>query len=298
VASILRNTCWKAIRTYDANKLRAVPMEKPMGIEPLIDPARWAAAQKILDGKTTEWRARKHQDKAVALGLGLLRCHCGRFHYLRRDYRPGQHDLFYCGSNYKSSRYRGNSCGSASIRRVDADAQILEAITTMANVKTVRALVQQALQKPSVKSQPAARTQREIARVTAERERLIDLRMKDKITEEQFDVRDRKVAAELRDLEALLPKAEPAVDPKVMASAIASLFAEFPFMSPEEQYALARRVFVAFDVNEDGGVETAVIRGETLAQAYAKNGRPSKPPECRVREPPSVRRHECPADPL
>jgi hypothetical protein len=77
-------------------------------------------------------------------------------------------------------------------------------------------------------------------------------------------------------LEALLPKAEPVIDPRILASAIAGLFAEFPYLPPQEQYALARRVFVALDMTEDGGIETAVMRGEILTQAYAKNGtRPS-----------------------
>jgi DNA invertase Pin-like site-specific DNA recombinase len=276
VATILRNTCWKAVRSYDPNGSRAVPLEKPMGITPLISPERWAKAQKILDGKTKTWRARKRQERTVALGLGLVRCRCGRFHYLRRDYRPGQHDLYYCGSNYKSARYKGTSCGAPSIRRADADAQILDAITTMANTKTLRTLVEQAMQKPAGKPQPVAKTQREIARVTGERERLIDMRVKGKITEEQFDARDRKLAAEQRDLEALLPKPEPVIDPKILASAIAGLLAEFPYLPQQEQHALARRVFVAFDVS-DGGVETAVIRGETLSQAYANNGTRSTP---------------------
>jgi hypothetical protein len=37
----------------------------------------------------------------------------------------------------------------------------------------------------------------------------------------------------------------------------------------EEQHALAHRTFVAFDVNEEGGVETAVIRGEAQS-SYAQ----------------------------
>jgi hypothetical protein len=40
----------------------------------------------------------------------------------------------------------------------------------------------------------------------------------------------------------------------------------------EEQYELARRVFVAFDVTEGGGIERAIMRSETLRQLYAKNG--------------------------
>jgi DNA invertase Pin-like site-specific DNA recombinase len=284
VSSILRNTCWKGIRTYTPNGSRAVPMEKPMGITPLISPEKWAKAQAILDQKRTKTRARKRQEHSVSLGLGLLRCRCGRHFYLRRDYRPGQHDLFYCGSGHKNSRYpESQSCGAPSIRRAQADAAIMDAITSFGNTTMVRTLVEQAMSKPAGKPQPVARTQREIARVTGERDRLIDLRVKGKITEDQFDLRDRKLAGELRDLEALLPKPVPVIDPKIMASAIAGLFAEFPFLPPQEQYDLARRVFVAFDVDEDGGVGAAVIKGEALSAEYAKNQRRSTGPlEIRV----------------
>lgn len=267
VALILRNTCWKGIRTFDPNGSRALPLEMPMGITPLISAEKWAQAQKILDEKLTKTRARKRQEYNISIALGLLRCRCGRFHYLRRDYRPHQGDLFYC-----ASRVRGERCGSPSIRRTVADAAVLDAITKFGDVKTVRMLVEQALKKPAQKAQPAATTQRDIARVTGERDRLIDLRVKGKITEEQFDQRDQRLAGELRDLEALLPKPEAVIDSRILASAIAGLFAEFPYLPLEEQYKLARRVFVAFDVAEDGTIERAIMRGETLAQAYAKNG--------------------------
>jgi DNA invertase Pin-like site-specific DNA recombinase len=266
VAIILRNTCWKGIRTYAPNGSRVVPMEKPMGIKPLISAERWAAAQVILDAKRTKYRARKRQDRAVSIGLGLLRCkRCVRFYYLRRDYRPGQHDLFWC------------RCGAPSIRRIPADAAIVEAVVAMANVKMLRKLVDAAMAKPAAKAQPAAKTQREIARVAADRERLIDLRVKGKISEEQFDKRDAALAAEARDLEGLLPKAEPALDPAAMAAAIASLLAEFDCLPVEKQAKQARRLFVAFDVNEDGdGLERVVMRGEVLASTYAKNVRRSR----------------------
>jgi site-specific DNA recombinase len=271
VCTILRNTCWKGIRTSAPNGLRAVPMERPMGITPLISPAQWAKAQKILDAKRTATRGRKRQEHNISVGSGLLRCRCGRFLYLKRDYRPGQVDLFYCGHS------KAEGCGAGSIRRTVVEQRMLGAIADFSSVKTVRAMVEQALSKPAGKKPPSAvSTQREIARVTGERDRLIDMRVKNKITEDQFDARDRKLAGELRDLEALMPKTAPVVDPKIMASAIAGLFAEFPYLAPEEQHALAHRAFVAFDVNEDGGVETAVMRGEALSQAYAKFGTRSR----------------------
>ena len=278
VAYLLRNTCWKAIRTYAPNGLRTVPMEKPMGIEPLIDPERWAKAQTILDAKRTKWRARTRPRHDISLCLGLLRCRCSRPLYLKRDYRPGQHDVFICASGHTSNGVKGVSCGAPSIRRIVADAAVMDAIVRFGDAKTVRVLMEQAMTKPAGKKPPsAANTQREIARVTAERERLIDMRVKDRITEEQFDARDRKLAAERRDLEAQLPKPEPVIDPKIMGSAIASLFAEFPFLTLEEQSALARRTFIAFDMTDDGGVGAATMRGETLGQIYANNRRLSSP---------------------
>jgi hypothetical protein len=38
-----------------------------------------------------------------------------------------------------------------------------------------------------------------------------------------------------------------------MAAVVASLFAEFRFLSREDQHAIARRAFLAFDVTDDGG---------------------------------------------
>jgi hypothetical protein len=76
----------------------------------LISPARWAKAQDILDQKRTATRARRRQEYEIALGLGLMRCRCGRFLYLRREYRPGRHSYYFCGSGH-----RGVWCGAPSI---------------------------------------------------------------------------------------------------------------------------------------------------------------------------------------
>ncbi len=57
-----------------------------------------------------------------------------------------------------------------------------------------------------------------------------------------------------------------------MASAIAGLFDDFPFMAPDDHYVLARRAFVVSDVNTEVGVDAAVMRGEALLEIYAKNG--------------------------
>lgn len=127
-------------------------------IEPMISPARWAKAQDILDRKRTATRARRRKEYEIALGLGLLRCRCGRFLYLRREYRPGRHSYYFCGSGH-----RGVSCGAPSIQRVKVDAEFESAVASFADVAAVRGMVEQAL-KPAAKAQ---RPSRRIARSSA-----------------------------------------------------------------------------------------------------------------------------------
>jgi hypothetical protein len=153
--------------------------------------------------------------------------------------------------------------------------------TTVGESETVSDFVRSSLARksrksPDVRSGACNRPMVDADAFADERERLIDLRIEDKITEQQFGERDAKHASELRELEALLPEPEPVIDPEIMASAIARWFAEFPYLSMEEQHALAHRTFVAFDVNEDGGADKAVMRGEALAELYATNGRRSR----------------------
>jgi DNA invertase Pin-like site-specific DNA recombinase len=271
VMVILRNSVWKAVRTYPPNSLRAVPLEVDMGIQPLISAERWAAAQKLMDQKRTRARARRkpRDPQDVSPVADLLRCACGRFHYLQRDPRAGQRDLFYC-----ASRRPGPSCGAPTLRREEVEHAMERALTEyFANGKTLRSMLaaaQKGAAKPAVDT---ARIERELAERAADRERLIDLRVKNLITVEEFERRARKLETATRDLEAMRPKAEPVVDPKVMASAIAGLFAEFPYLTPPDQHALVHRVFTAFDVSPDGrAIAGAVIRGDMLAQAYMKNG--------------------------
>ena len=267
VTTLLRNTCWKGIRTYPPNSLRAVPLEVDMGINPLVSPERWAAAQKLMDGKRNAARAlkRPRDPKDVSFAAGLLRCPCGRFYYLQRDPRPGQWDLFYCASCRP-----GPSCGSSSLRRVEAERAAERAITEyFSNPKALRSMFTAAQKRATKPAPDAGKIERELVGLAAERDRLIDLRVKGLITEEEFERRARKLETATRDLEAQRPKREPVLDGREAATAMAHLLAEFPYLAPSDQHALARRVFSAFDVSPDGrAIAGAVMRGEE----YMKNG--------------------------
>jgi DNA invertase Pin-like site-specific DNA recombinase len=276
VMVLLRNTCWKAVRTYPPNSLRAVPLEVDMRIKPLISSERWAAAQKLMDQKRTSARARRQpRDRQdVSFAADLLRCPCGRFHYLQRDPRPGQWDLFSC-----ASRRPGPSCGAPSLRRVEVERAVERAITKyFANAKALRSMLASAQKRASKPLTDARKIERELAERAVERDRLIDLRVRGLITAEEFERRARKLETATRDLEAMRPKPEPVLDGREAAMATASLLAEFPYLAPPDQHALARRIFTAFNVAPDGrAIAGAVIRGEMAVQEYMKNGTRSRP---------------------
>ena len=132
-----------------------------------------------------------------------------------------------------------------------------------------------AAQKRTTKPAPdAGKIERELVGLAAERDRLIDLRVKGLITVEEFERRARKLETATRDLEAMRPKREPVLDEREAATAMAHLLAEFPYLAPSDQHALARRVFTAFDVSPDGRtIAGAVMRGEE----YMKNGTRPRP---------------------
>ena len=224
VTTLLRNMCWKAVITFPPNSLRAVPLEVDMRIKPLISPARWAAAQRLMDQKRTSTRARRRPRDPldVSFVAGLLRCPCGRFYYLQRDPRPGQWDLFYCAS------FRpGPSCGSPSLRRVEAERAAERAIDEyFSNPKTLRSMFA-AAQKRAAKPVPdAGKIERELAGRAAERDRLIDLRIKGLITAEEFERRARILETATHDLEGMRPKPEPVLDGREAVMATANLLAE------------------------------------------------------------------------
>jgi DNA invertase Pin-like site-specific DNA recombinase len=268
VMLILRNSVWKAIRTFPPNSLRAVPLEVDMGIKPLISAEKWAAAQRLMDAKRDGVRARRRQYDDVSFPVGLLRCACGRYHYLQRDPRPGQRDLFYC-----ASRRPGPSCGAPTLRRVEVERAVERAITEyFANAKTLRSMLAAAQQQAAKPVPDTGKIERELTEFAAQRERLIELRLGNLITLEEFERRARKLETATRDLEVMRPKPEPVLDERTAAAETASLLAEFAYLPPSDQHALASRVFVSFDVGGDGrALVGATVRGDTMGHAYIKN---------------------------
>jgi DNA invertase Pin-like site-specific DNA recombinase len=274
VMVLLRNTCWKGVRTYPPNGLRAVPLQVNMGIKPLISAELWSKAQKLMDQKRNAARARKRQHDDVSFALGLLRCACGRFHYLQRDPRPGQCDVFYC-----ASRRPGPSCGAPTLHRDAVERAVESAIAGyFSNSKALLSLFNAAEKQIAKAPRNAGKIERDLAERAAGRQRLIDLCVKGLITAEEFEQRARKLDADTRDLEAALPKPESVIDKRAAATATVNLLAEFPYLAKSDQHALASRVFTAFDLAPNGRAITgAIMRGDMAGAEYMKNGTRSTP---------------------
>ena len=97
-----------------------------MGIKPLISAELWSKAQKLMDQKRNASRARRRQHDDVSFALGLLRCACGRFHYLQRTGVAASAHTFYC-----ASRRPGPSCGAPTLRRIEVERAMERAITNI-----------------------------------------------------------------------------------------------------------------------------------------------------------------------
>jgi hypothetical protein len=108
---------WKGVRTHAEG--REAPLEIPMGIEPLISPERWEAAQKIILEKRDHWS--KTKKPAHVLLSGLLRCACGQPCYVRISTT----DYYVCSVGYRG----GQKCGAKSVQQPATD-RLLEQIVS------------------------------------------------------------------------------------------------------------------------------------------------------------------------
>jgi len=117
ICRALRNPAWKGIRLY--RHRRETPLEVPLGIEPLIPPERWEAAQQIILEKHTHWMKTKKPPRFLL--SGLLYCGCGKPMYIRvassRDPRHTR-SYYYCSTRFPG---RGHKCGARSVQQPAAE---------------------------------------------------------------------------------------------------------------------------------------------------------------------------------
>ena len=277
----LRNPIWTGVREYkyqrgekypskngrqrDRKKvLRPEPLRVPIDIQPLVTKQEFARAQEILIGRGNEWVDRRAQESRFE-STGILYCgKCGKRMYSRSDPQPGKHDQYYCKSQFPS----GTGCGSPRIWRERLDytlhSLVAEYFTKREELSSLLA---------SLKSAPRLRPvmaniekgNAELARLKAEKMRLLSLSVRGLFDESQIEAESRRIDSEIQNWTAFLQQAEQQreslsiTDNKEVASLLASIFAEFEFLNMRDRKRLLRQFFAKVYIR-DGSIVKLAIR--------------------------------------
>jgi DNA invertase Pin-like site-specific DNA recombinase len=265
----LMNTAWKGIRTYSEG--REAPLEVPLGIPPLISPARWAAAQALILERRSRWAKTKYSQPRFLL-TGLLTCGCGKSVYVRCGSPSKPRHYYYCSSGHPG---RGPSCGAPSVQQGAAD-RTVEAIvaTRLLDAAFLRTVLGRLQSSQPARDQNAEKLARQREKLEGERQRLLRMTLKGVCTEEDFARESKRIEAEMRDLDRLAPAPVPAtLDPAKLVIRITRAFARFAKQPVTEKRDLLRAVFREI-VLEDGRIPALTLNGAFLAGVNL--GQPSK----------------------
>jgi DNA invertase Pin-like site-specific DNA recombinase len=255
----LRNPIWKGVRRYTEN--REEPLEIKVIDPPLISPARWEAAQKIILEKRTRWAKTKHIEPRFLLS-GLLQCSCGKSVYLRCGGKLKPRHYYRCSSAIAG---RGPWCGATSVRANAADHVVEEIVSTeLVDPAFLRSILSRYQAGQPARDENAGKLARQREKLEAERQRLLRMTLKGTCTEEDFSRESRRIEAEIRNLDRLAPVPVPAViDPAKLVVRITRTFARFRKQPMEEKRGVLRAVFREI-VLDNGALTTITINGGFL----------------------------------
>jgi DNA invertase Pin-like site-specific DNA recombinase len=242
IRGTLRNTVWKGIRTY--TKGRETPLQVPMGIEPLISPERWEAAQVLLDKKTATWK--KHKKPSRFLASGLLTCSCGAPMYIRvsGEWKSGKRNYYFCSTGFPG---RGPKCGAPSIFTEIVDSAITEyASTQFPNAAFLKTVLKTLAANQPAQSQDADKLARERGKLESQRERLVRLTTEGTFTEADFKREDARIQAALQSYDALMPSPVPALDPRKLVEGIGFAFGDFRNQPFSERRGILQSIVKTF----------------------------------------------------
>jgi hypothetical protein len=228
--------------------------------QPLISPQRWEAAQRIILEKRTRWAKTKRPPRFLL--SGLLRCACGKAVYVRCGSRSTPRHYYYCSSGFPG---RGPACGAGSVQQESADRTVERIVSTQlvdaGFLRTVLGTFQSGRQ---ARNQSAEKLARHRERLEAERQRLLRMTLKGVCTEEDFARESKRLEAEMRGLDVLVPPPMPAaLDPAKLVVHITRTLARFGKQPLEEKRDLLRTVFREI-VLEDDTIPSMTINGAFL----------------------------------
>ena len=210
VRKTLRNPIWAyGTRVYPANSHREEAYEVQVIDQPLIPVSTWEAVQKELDRRKSTWRKTKKPPRHLL--SSLLCCSCGKPCYVRCS---GPRSYYYCP----------HGCGAASIQQKAADA----VVAMMAGERfTDLAVLVEMLNGIAEPSAPAGVPAKEVARLEAKRERILESKHDGLITREKCNTQIAALDRELQAARATVAVPAPIIDVKRLAAGLVRVFAGF-----------------------------------------------------------------------
>jgi DNA invertase Pin-like site-specific DNA recombinase len=264
----LRNRIWAfGTRTYPADERREEACTVKVIDTPLVPVDVWEAAQREMDRRKGNWRKTQGPPRLTSLS-GLLRCSCGKPHYVRYagKNRTRKKDYYYCSS---AAPGRGPKCGARSWQTEQVNAAVDRLVNdTLCQAPVLRAILSAIAERPSQREDSHAKAERESGRLEAKRARIVDMRADDLITREECAKRLGVVDRELQTARVAATVAQgrtPELDLQALAQGLAGVFALFASLPLAEKDALLRRAIR--DIVLDAGTISAItLRGGFLGE--------------------------------
>jgi DNA invertase Pin-like site-specific DNA recombinase len=275
IKKALSNPLWMGVRSYSPTGDRRVPLEVRVIAEAdaLVSRETWEAAQAVIAGRNKNWKMTKRPPRFLL--AGLLRCSCGKLHYVRAKWHKGpagQKEYYYCGSVREGPR-----CGARSYSRESVEATVERIVTEkLLDPKLLLRMVEMSQPKAPEKVD-GAKMERELAKLEAKRKRTVDLAVEGLIGTGELKLRLAKLDEEVRSLRVLAPAPAPEVDARELVKLLAGAFMDFRALPFADKRTILQRVFREF-VIENGGISSTTLSGAflgglaTSTKAYPHTG--------------------------
>ncbi|MGH9632865.1 MAG: helix-turn-helix domain-containing protein, partial [Bryobacteraceae bacterium] len=268
----LRNPIWTGYRVYshkrgekrpsrngrqaDRKKIpRVEPLRVKLDIEPLVSEEEFARAQAILGQRRKSWISARSEESRFEAS-GLLYCRCGERMYSKGSghcKRQKWLDIYYCRSQHNG----GPGCGAPKLNREVTDYSLNAFISEIfLQPGILGPLIEKALEPPdrSPTNEMVAKAGVELERLKAEKQRLLSLTLKGVFSEEEVTAEARRIDAETRSWRALVSKDQQeralrsTANVRETAQLIASVFAEYHFLSVKQRKHLTRQFVKRIEV--------------------------------------------------
>jgi DNA invertase Pin-like site-specific DNA recombinase len=261
IKKALSNPLWQGIRSFSPTGDRRTPLEVRVIAEAdaLVSRETWDTAQTIIAGRNKTWKMTKRPPRFLL--AGLLRCSCGKRHFVRAKWQSGpawQKEYYYCGSVRE-----GRKCGARSYSREAVETTVERIVMEkLLDPKLLLRIVEMSKPKATPKTD-GAKIERELEKLDAKRERI-----RNNADEGVYDAAEakRRLAAvddQARELRALVPAPALGVDDRELVRLIADAFVGFSALPFADKRTILQRAFKEF-VIDNGGISSAALNGGFL----------------------------------